>query len=291
MTDNMSVDKIPKKENIIIITDLDGTLLDSAYSFEKAIAALKLVADKGIPLIFCSSKTRPEIEQLRRKLANVHPFVSENGGGIFIPKNSILNPSRFVSDPKIKITEETDYYVVSLGADYTDLRKALCLLRDKGFDLKGFGDMTVGEVSGLTGLDMESAELAKMREFDETFILNGDALEVEDLKDSITSMGFNYTQGEYFHIMGDSDKGRAVDILKSLYSADGRKVTVVALGDSPNDIEMLQRADYPVVVKKKNDSYHPQIISKVKECIKADGIGPEGWNKAVLELINKLFCN
>lgn len=280
----MSDNKIPITEEVlIIITDLDGTLLDSSYSYEKAMPALRRIKEQNIPLIFCSSKTRPEIEQYRAELENVHPYISENGGGIFIPKNNCeLRIANY------EVEETDDCFLIKLGADYAVLRNALCGLRDRGFDLKGFGDMTAQEVALLTGLDIQSAELAKMREFDETFVFKGDVSAEKRLKESIKAMGFNYTQGEYFHIMGDSDKGRAVEILKSLYSADGRKVTVIALGDSPNDIEMLQKADYPVVVKKKDGSYHPQIIDNVKGCIKADGIGPEGWNRAVIELINNL---
>jgi len=72
----------------IICTDLDGTLLDySNYSFEKALPALQLLKDRDVPLVICSSKTKKEIEYYRKKLDNHHPFVSENGGGIFIPKN------------------------------------------------------------------------------------------------------------------------------------------------------------------------------------------------------------
>ena len=71
---------------MIIITDLDGTLLHHrTYSFEEAKPALDLVRRQGIPLVICSSKTRAEIEVYRKRLDNNHPFISENGGGIYIP--------------------------------------------------------------------------------------------------------------------------------------------------------------------------------------------------------------
>ncbi|MFN3479436.1 MAG: HAD hydrolase family protein, partial [Thermodesulfovibrionales bacterium] len=63
-------------KKLIIFTDLDGTLLDArTYSFEPAIASLKLLREKDIPLIICSSKTRKEIEYYRERLDNHHPFV------------------------------------------------------------------------------------------------------------------------------------------------------------------------------------------------------------------------
>jgi HAD superfamily hydrolase (TIGR01484 family) len=78
-------------KKLIIFTDLDGTLLDySTYSFEPALPALQLLKERDIPFIICSSKTKKEIEYYRKKIGNNHPFISENGGGIFIPKGYFM---------------------------------------------------------------------------------------------------------------------------------------------------------------------------------------------------------
>jgi len=167
------------------------------------------------------------------------------------------------------------------------LRNALAELRSEGFDVKGFGDMTVDEVVRLTGLKPSDAKRALKREFDEPFVFYGDRAGEAKLKRKIKAKGFNYTKGEFFHIMGDSDKGRAVDIVKNMYSGNNRRIVTAALGDSENDIEMLQNVDNPVVVQKKDGTYNRQVIRSVKECIKADGIGPVGWNRAIIELLSK----
>ena len=78
---------------IIIITDLDGTLLHPvSYSFEEAVVALEEVYKANIPVVLCSSKTKAEIEVYRRQMNNRDPFISENGGGIFIPEGYFFNP-------------------------------------------------------------------------------------------------------------------------------------------------------------------------------------------------------
>ena len=74
-------------KKLIIFTDLDGTLLDhKTYAATKARQALLCLKKNNIPLIICTSKTRPEIEFYRQKLRISHPFIAENGGAIFIPK-------------------------------------------------------------------------------------------------------------------------------------------------------------------------------------------------------------
>lgn len=267
-------------KKVIIFTDLDGTLLDAHnYSFKKALPTLRLLREEGIPLVICSSKTRVEIEEYRRRLKNRHPFISENGGGIFIPRNYFK-----IKELESEVDEEGGYLVVRLGKPYHELRRAVAELRLEGFDIKGFGDMSVKEISALTGLRLSEARLAKKRDFDEPFIFKGSAAKLKTLRARIKLMGLNITQGEFFHLMGSADKGGAVEILKGLYIREFGDIATAAIGENLNDLEMLERVDYPIIVKKP-DGRHDRRI-RLENLIKADGVGPEGWNKAVKELLS-----
>jgi mannosyl-3-phosphoglycerate phosphatase len=283
-------------KKLIVFTDLDGTLLDHyTYSFEAALSALNLLKERNIPLVICSSKTRKEIEYYRKKLDNRYPFISENGGGIFIPKGYLkfevqnsYNPS---SPPFSKgglggFSEENDYQVIKLGAQYNELIKAIDALRKEGFDVRGFGDMTIYEVAEISGISIEEAEMAKERYFDEPFIYSGEIQELPLLLKSIKEKGYNYTQGRFYHILGNSDKGKAVYILTELYERKFGEIITVGIGDSPNDIPMLERVDYPIIVMKQDGSYDSKI--NVLNLIRAEGIGPKGWNSAVIKLIKIL---
>ena len=266
----------------ILFTDLDGTLLDySTYSFEKALPALELLRRRDIPLIVCSSKTKGEIGHYRRKLANHDPFITENGGGIFIPK-SYFDPDLLTLP--FDVREENGYSVIRLGAEYSDLRKALEALKSRGFPVKGFGDMTVEEITSISGLSRSEAALSKERHFDEPFIFDGDEADVRVLLAEITALGFRFTRGRFFHILGNSDKGKAVSLLTGLFKKRFGSVVTIALGDSLNDLPMLQAVDVPVVVQKKDGTYEPEI--NVPNLIRAEGIGPAGWNRTVLTLIS-----
>lgn len=271
-------------KKLIIFTDLDGTLLDySAYSFEPALQGLKLIREKNIPLIFCSSKTKKEIEYYREKTKNNHPFIAENGGGIFIPKEYFDSG---LEVPEFKITEEDNYLVIRLGAKYSNIRKAVKELISEGFDIKGFGDMTPKELAEFTNMSEKEAEMAKERDFDEPFIYKGPSYKLPKLLGSINKKGFRFTQGKFYHILGSSNKGMAVSILINLYKNKFGEIKTIAIGDSPNDIPMLQMVDHPVVVQKFDGSYDFRI--NVPNLAKADGIGPVGWNQAITLLIKKL---
>ena len=69
----------------VLFTDLDGTLLDANYSCELVKPVVKELKRKGVPIVFCTTKTRAECEYYRRELRINDPFIVENGSAIFIP--------------------------------------------------------------------------------------------------------------------------------------------------------------------------------------------------------------
>lgn len=268
----------------VLFTDLDGTLLDArTYSFDAALPALRLLGRLDIPLVICSSKTRVEIEYYRGKLGNRDPFSPENGGAVFIPRGY------FPDDAQVPVpgdeAEEYGYRVIRLGASYRDLRRALMELREEGFDVRGFGDMYPEEIASATGLPIKEAVMAGMREFDEPFFLTGGEDGREKLVTAVKEKGFTITKGLFYHILGASDKGRAVSILIEMYRKHCGDILAIALGDSPNDLSMLRSVERPVIVEKHGGGYDPRLAAENFE--QAEGAGPEGWNLAVIKLLKE----
>ena len=274
---------------IVIFTDLDGTLLHpKSYSFNAALPALNLIKEKEIPLILCSSKTKAEIEVWRKRLENFHPFISENGGGIFIPERYFS----FTIDAEIK----GGYRIITLGRPYSETRNAFIEIRKRlKIKVKGFGDMLTEEIAELAGLPLSEAMLAKARDFDEPLIFeeeppfnspltNGGVRGVvEGFLDAIEDAGLHWTHGRFYHLLGDNDKGKAVKILKGFYEKEYGKITTIGLGDNLNDLPMLKEVDHPILVRRGDGSYEERIMAP--NLIKAEGIGPEGWNRAVLSIL------
>ncbi|MDG6243540.1 MAG: mannosyl-3-phosphoglycerate phosphatase [Methanolobus sp.] len=263
----------------IVFTDLDGTLVDyDTYSYQAALPAIHLLKEEGIPLVFCTSKTRAEIEVYLDELELLHPFISENGGAIFIPHGYF--------DVDFVVSRSTDKYdVIELGTDYNILRNVLLnIASSEGLSLVGFGDMTDAELSEDTGLDVGSACLAKQREYDEAFRLYGDENDADRLISSIGSKGLNYTLGgRYWHIIGDNDKGKAVRILTQVYRKQLGDIKTVGLGDSLNDRPMLMEVDIAFLVLKANGEHDPAITDE--KVTRIPGVGPQGWNMAIMGLL------
>jgi len=270
------------KERILVFTDLDGTLLDHrTYSFEPARPALNRLGTLGIPLIICTSKTRAEVEPIRTALGNSDPFVVENGGAVFIPEGQFS--IEFQS-----VRRDSGYLVVELGTSYSRILGVFSRMKERlPARLRGFSDLSVEEVARLTGLSLEEAARAKQREYDEPFVVDDPATDLDIVRETAESAGLSITRGRFFHLTGDNDKGRAVRLVKDIYArADGIAPRTIGLGDSPNDRPLLENVDFPVLVQKPGGRYEPSI--RLDNLVLAPGEGPIGWSVAVCDLVERL---
>ena len=69
----------------LVVTDLDGTLLDHVYDFSAAAPLLGELERQGIPVVPCTSKTAEEVEQFQAAAGLSSPYIVENGGAIHFP--------------------------------------------------------------------------------------------------------------------------------------------------------------------------------------------------------------
>ena len=263
---------------MVVFTDLDGTLLDPVtYSHEKALPSVAHLQHKGIPIIFCSSKTRREQEAHRQKMGIQDPFIVENGGAIFIPEGYF--PFRFDYHKTRGI-----YQVIELGRPYREVRRMLGQIRaEAGVSFKGFGDMTAEEVAMDAGLDLQAARRARAREYDETIKLEGTREEIERVLEAVKKAGLNYARGgRYYDVTGGNDKGKAAAILTGLFRQKLGRVETIGIGDSANDLPLLSVVDIPILVQKPGQKWEETDLPNLK---RIKGIGPEGWDRAIKELI------
>jgi mannosyl-3-phosphoglycerate phosphatase len=267
-----------QQPEVIIFTDLDGTLLDRlTYSYDKALHSIELLRKREIPIVFCSAKTRAEQEIYRHELGLFHPFIVENGGAIFIPEGYF--PFTFDYD-----RAKDGYHIIELGIPYREIRRILEQLRaDAKLSFRGFGDMSADEVAADAGLNLEAAKSAKEREYDETIKLEGSPEEIDEILGKIEEAGLNYAAGgRYYDVMGPNDKGKAATILIDLFRQKFGRFKTIGIGDSANDLPMLSVVDIPVLVQKPGGDWEKIDVPNLRH---AEGIGPEGWARAIEELI------
>jgi mannosyl-3-phosphoglycerate phosphatase len=153
------------------------------------------------------------------------------------------------------------------------------------FYIKGFGDLKAEEVQRLTGLPSQQVALAMQREFTEPFIID-DESKIIDLQSMAAARGFKIVRGgRFYHLIGaEQDKGRAVSLAVSVFRSHAQKgLTTIGLGDSANDIPMLERVDIPVLIPHPDGTHEDVDLPNLR---KARHPGSRGWNEMMLEVLN-----
>ncbi len=259
----------------VILTDLDGTLLDHEdYTYRGALPALERIRRDGLPLVFVTSKTRSEVEVLHHEMRLDEPFIVENGGGIYFPPRY----AHFRIDGG---NPAGRYRLQALGRPYKEIRAFVTGVRDR-FGVRGFGDLDVREIGARAGLDQDAAARARQREFSEPFVIEDESY-LPELSRLAHGSGLRIERGGRFHhfVAAGQDKGAAVQRLQHVFRSNYMEpVRFIGLGDAPNDRPLLRAVDIAVLVP------NPAVAKMDKNIpglIVARLPGSRGWGEAVLE--------
>lgn len=260
----------PSISNLIVVTDLDGTLLDhETYAYSPAEPALRQLRDLGVPLVLASSKTAAEIQPLRDRLGFSHcEAIVENGSGILEPHES---------------TGQSDETYRRLRRTLNQLPGAL-----RG-QYQGFGDWTAQEVSERTGLSIEDAGNARIRRFSEPGLWLGSDADRDRFITAARAAGLTVQQGGRFLTLsfGGNKAERMMEIAGRRHRADrGGKPYIVALGDAQNDVAMIEQADLGVIIPNPAHKGLPRLEGEdTGRIIRAASAGPAGWNEIIMSLL------
>lgn len=269
----------------VVFTDLDGTLLDAeTYAVDGARPALEELRRRSIPIVACTSKTAAETRHVLRRLEIDAPFIIESGAGVYLPEKEFagIGPR---GEPR------DGWRLVKLAADHAEVLAGMAEIRDRlRGGVRGFHDRSVEEIARETGLSIEMASLAKAREFDEPFTVERDDAAVRAELEAVAAVrGLRVSRGgRYWHLHGDTDKGRAVELVASLYRELRGPVRTIGAGDSAMDLPLLEAVDVPILVAKPGGSYDPVLMDRVQTPILSEEPGPAGWSRGVFRALEVL---
>lgn len=242
---------------LLIFSDLDGTLLDHAtYDFTPALPALAEIKARDGLLILASSKTASEMLALHQRLGlGDTPMIVENGAACVRPAS-----------------------VGSKDADYRAIRQ---VLRTLDAPFRGFGDMSVAEICAETGLPEIEAKRAKTRQFSEPGLWHGDAHQRAGFLAALARHGISARAGGRFLTL--SFGATKADQMARL-SAQYAPCFTIALGDAPNDVEMIAQADRGVVIRNDHGPDLPEFDHEDR-ILRTTRPAPQGWHDAVMTLL------
>ncbi|WP_342077784.1 HAD-IIB family hydrolase [Yoonia sp. SS1-5] len=255
-----------KRPPLLVFSDLDGTLLDhDTYDWSAARPALQALSDCGAGVILASSKTAAEIGVLQADMGlGDWPAIVENGAGLLSAMSDNAGSS-----------------------PYDEIRAVLDKLPDDlraGF--RGFGDMSVAEVQDITGLAAAAAAQAKDRRHSEPGLWTGDTTAHSRFLKTLAAHDIQGREGGRFLTLSF---GKTKADQMAAVIAQYKPHRTIALGDAPNDIEMLETADIGIVVANPHRPPLPPLRGEAEGRIRRTiETGPRGWNTAMRGLLAEL---
>jgi len=272
----------------LIFTALEGALVDPRTdSFAGAEEALSELERRKIAFVLLTSRTREEIDPIRRKMGHNHPFVTENGGGIFFPDGyfSLRIPGA---------VRTARYLSVAQGRPYAEVCEALDEIAEEcAVGVAGFHHMSLREIADNTGLRPRNAELARAREFDEPFYFtSANDKAIARFVETALARGFDTRRGPTFwHLSSKCDPARAVRFLAELFrEATHIKLRLVGIGGGEQDLPWLRAVDHAVLLPDSHEAAKPseggqKNPGRTKTIVLGDTPGAAGWNSAILNII------
>ena len=273
--------KMAKK---VVITDLDYTLLNENYEFAPAVDALELLKQKKIPVILCTSKTFSETVYFAEKIGLKDPFIVENGGAFYIPEEFALNWNL-----NLALEKSGGFYFKNLGVKVDELEKFLKDFRKKfPGRIKTYQEMKKDDLMKITNLPEPLLEYSLQRQFDLPFLIEGNGELLRELEIEVRKRDLKLQRGGiFYHLSGSHTKADALEELFRVLGNSFIKAKKIGLGDSPNDLEMLQWVDVPVVIAKPGVGYDKILIENLENPLLPEGTGPIAWGKAIFDILGE----
>jgi predicted mannosyl-3-phosphoglycerate phosphatase (HAD superfamily) len=138
----------------------------------------------------------------------------------------------------------------------------------------------------VTGLSLVQAQQANQREYGEPISWLGIDGAKANFVQWLEGKGGHVLQGgRFLHLGGLCDKGRALAWLSEEYrkQAGSKDFKSIAIGDSNNDVAMLEKADLALIIR--SPVHAPPKLKRLRGFFTSEEFGPRGWNSGLRKIL------
>ncbi len=246
-----------------------------------------LLRRQGVPWILCSRRTRAEIEPLRRRLQHAHPFMTERGGGLFIPDGYF----NFHLEGAARLGR---YFCVPFARSHAEAATALSeMAGELDIQVAGLSELSAREVARNAGISQEEAERQKRREFGELFFFAGETERAANrLRGAAAERGWEIDEGRpFWEIRGSRPAGNQTPVkyLMNLYRRwSGGRMRSVGVGRVSKDAYLLGSTDVAYLLREEGGGGgNCGGVGQIAGGHWIEKAGAAGWHEAVRKALQE----
>jgi mannosyl-3-phosphoglycerate phosphatase len=276
-------DSRSRTHRIVLFADPDTLRGGGRHDWTATRDVVGALEARGVAVVLWGNETRSEMERIQSDLNLHHPFISENGGGLFIRRGYFLD--------RLATGRATQSYdVVDFGKPHYQVAEALHDIASRSqCDVIGFSAMSIEDVARECGLSLAEARLAKLREYDEPFrVVGADPATYSRICSALRRLGYRCFSHEGFHhATGVSDRTQSIRTLIALYrlAAEDGHVVTLGLARAASEIGLLQAVDVPLVFGSA-DGDVARLAQKVPTARFVDAGDPRGWSEEIVRALD-----
>lgn len=272
----------------LAIDDLVASRGKFASGLDEFSAALD---HASVPSVWLSTQTRLQLDEPRRRMHHTHPFITEDGCGVFLPEDYFhLRPQASGRRPARSTTVRLGRFTcLPIAEQQPAASDALDLLAaETGMSVVPLRSLAPRELAQNTGLPPRQADLARQRDFDELFFFAG-ATPQQIERFQLASRERNVQlrpRGTLWSLAIGSSTSRCVRELSKLYDramhAHARTVGIVTCLTEKGVSSMFDRT---ILLTEKDLGEQEGDHARAHSVMEVPGGSPAQWDR-LLELIS-----
>ncbi len=251
----------------LIVTDLDGTLLDTRGRYsDKTRDYFRALSKQGYVIVLASGRPYRSMRDLYHDLHCIGPIIAYNGGLVFHPDDPSFPryERRFDKEDILKIHQQSKDVVDVYMAE---TEENLYVEGDGSGLFPYFPDKGTHLVEGPFASILKEDPFTCL--FHETEKETGSLERI--CKDHPSILYRSWSNSNYSELaLPGIHKGSALAYIMKTYGID--KKDVIAFGDASNDFEMLQQAGTAFAMKNARATFLKDMFQVTKNAVDEDGV-------------------
>ena len=245
---------------------------------------------RGIPAVWLTNRTRLQMDAPRRKLAHTHPFIAEDGCGVFLPEDYFhLRPQASASRPSGAATIRLGRFTcLPIAEPQPAASHALeSLAAESGLSVVSLRSLPPRELTLNSGLPPREAELIRQRDFDELFFFAGASQnDIENFQALGRSGNIQFRQrGALWSLAIGASVHRCIGALAKLYDRALRShAKSVAIATPGQETALFAACDRAILLSDDTNQQPAIAPDHSHRVLELPGRFPEAWEHILATL-------